>query len=349
MLAEGPTRIAVTVATRGRPMSCYRLVDALLAQSLPWGHQLQVIVVDNVAARSALKLSPDERVTVVGEPRTGIPFARNRGVHEVLDAADVIVFIDDDEVPADDRWLSTLVGALREKTADMATGPVRARFCDDAPKWLRAHPLFQHKARCSRWPLSRAYTSNLAVRSGVFRRLDRWFDERLRHTGGSDTEFTQRAVRAGAKIVWADTAVVYEDVPPSRATTRWVLRRSRRLGANRAQRLRSRQASARTWAAYICGAGVEMCAGGVCVLLTPFIGRRRGLVALGRAARGTGTLQAALGASDVEEYRTVHGVEPDEHCSPAGEQPEVSVPAPAQYAPSHRSTARTVLASNSRS
>lgn len=346
MSAHAATRIAVTVATRGRPTGCVRLVDALLAQTLPREHQLQVIVVDNAADGSELHFPRDERVTVVREPRTGIPFARNQGVRQALEWADVIVFIDDDEVPADGWWLGALVDALVIEGADMATGPVRARFCDDSPRWIRRHPIFLDKERCVRQPLSKAYTSNLAVRSDVFHDLDRWFDERLRYCGGSDTEFTQRAVQAGARIVWADTAVVVEDVPRSRATVQWVLRRSRRLGANRVQRLRLRQASARSRALYTIGAGVEMCAGGLGALLTPLLGRHRGLIALGRAARGLGTLLAGAGFARIEEYRTV-----DEERLNRSLQPEVLSPTStvAQYAPSRPSTAPTVLASSSRS
>ena len=37
---------------------------------------------------------------------------------------------------------------------------------------------------------------------------DRWFDERMALTGSSDTELFERLARDGARIVWADLAVV---------------------------------------------------------------------------------------------------------------------------------------------
>lgn len=304
-MRNAPQRIAVTVATRGRPEECRRLVDALLEQEIGPERHMRIIVVDNAPQGSALVLPSDERVRLVPESQTGIPFARNRAVREALPWAEVVVFIDDDEVPADQTWLRNLVDAVHTSSAAGATGPVQSVFPSGLPAWITRHPLFQRATHLTGEAVSAAYTNNLALRAEVFEGSERWFDERLRYTGGSDTEMTQRVVQGGGRIVWTNDAPVREEVPATRARVRWVLRRSLRIGANRTQRLQLEQAPARRWAVYAAGSVAEVVGGASLALLTPLIGRSRGLQGLGRACRGVGTLSAMLGRVKVEEYRSV--------------------------------------------
>lgn len=302
---QEPTRVAVTVATRERPDSCRRLVDGILGQQIPPGQSLRLVVVDNASEPSELGLPSDDRLIVVHEPETGIPFARNRGVREAIGWADVIVFVDDDEVPAHDRWLEGLVSALEDHHADAATGPVESAFPPGQPAWIRRHPVFHRPAHPTGSLRPQAFTHNLAVRAEVFAELTPWFDERLRFTGGSDTELTRRAVRAGRTIVWTKEAAVREHVAEARCRMRWVLRRSLRLGMNRTQRLMLDRAPARHHVLYAAGAVAEILGGAALAALTPLVGRTRGLVGLGRACRGAGTLSAMLTSASVDEYRSV--------------------------------------------
>jgi GT2 family glycosyltransferase len=281
------------------------VVRAVLEQAGLTGFDLRVVVVDNAPEGCGLDPGSEDSVQVLHEPRTGIPFARNRAVREAARWADIIAFIDDDELPEDHYWLSRLVGVLDGQAVEMATGPVRPVFSGSEPSWIRGHPLFERRRPHGRGPLRQAYTHNLAVKADVFRHMETWFDERLRYSGGSDTEFTRRAVRRGMRIAWVGDAVVVERVPAARATARWVLKRSLRLGANRAQRLRLEAASVRKRVLYALGAAVELAGGAAVGLLTPVVGRRRGLIGLGRAARGVGTLLAMARLVQAEEYRMV--------------------------------------------
>jgi hypothetical protein len=52
----------------------------------------------------------------------------------------------------------------------------------------------------------------------------------MRMTGGSDYLFFKQAVALGMRIVWSAAAPVYEDVPKSRMTLRWICQRQYRLG-----------------------------------------------------------------------------------------------------------------------
>jgi succinoglycan biosynthesis protein ExoM len=291
MLDEA-VRVAVTVATRDRPATCRRLVDALLHQELPDEWQLRVIVVENVPDGSELTLPDDPRVEVLQEPEPGIPFARNRGVEHALPWADVIAFIDDDEVPAD-SWLRTLVEGLHRYDADVVSGPVRSVFPTGTPSWIADQPVFQRRRRRSGEHLTETYTGNTAARSEVFRD-GRRFHLAFRESGGSDTLLFRQAHEAGARIRWVAEAVVEEIVPAERARVGWILARSFRVGANRIQFLRTGPASTTRWLTIVAGSGAEMLLG----LVAPVVAiasRRQGLVLLGRAARGLGTYAALFG------------------------------------------------------
>ena len=286
--------VTVAIATRGRPEGCQRLVEAVLAQTLPTEWELRVIVVDNDPVRSELKLPRDQRVEVVHEPEQGIPFARNRGVDQALPWADVIVFVDDDELPVAATWLLTLVQGLEVYRADIVSGPIRPVFSGDTPDWIQRQPVFQRRTREAGEYLSETYTGNTAVVADIFLE-GRRFSPLFRNTGGSDTQLFRAAKRDGAIIRWVENAPVVEFVPLHRASIRWVLARSFRIGANRVQFLRAEpRAAAQEWLILLGGSATEL-ALALSVPILALASRRRALLILGRAFRGLGTMSALVG------------------------------------------------------
>lgn len=293
IVPEETTRVALTIATRGRPEGCRRLVEAVLGQELPSHWELRVIVVDNNPHHSRLDLPHDPRLEVIQEVRPGIPLARNRGLEQALPWADVVTFVDDDEVPASESWLLTLVEGLDRYEADVVSGPVRPVFPPGTPAWIAEHPVFERASRRSGEPLSATYTANTASRGAVFRD-GRRFDPTLQFTGGSDTLLFREAHEAGARLRWVAQAGVNESVPAERARVRWILARSFRIGANRIQFLHRRPTSTTRWLAVMAGSGAEMLLG----LFAPVIAiasRRHALMLLGRGVRGVGAYAALFG------------------------------------------------------
>jgi succinoglycan biosynthesis protein ExoM len=59
------------------------------------------------------------------------------------------------------------------------------------------------------------------------------FDQNMAFTGGSDSDFFIRAVKAGAKIVHVSNAIVREEVLENRLTIAWRLKRQYRSSTNR--------------------------------------------------------------------------------------------------------------------
>ena len=176
-------------------------------------------------------------IRYVHEPEPGIPVARNRAVHESLAlGADWIAFIDDDE-EARPGWLKNLLTAGERFGADVIQGKLVKIYPETLPRFVTAT---QYRDRQEGGILPTAYTYNVAFRSWLVHpeRAALRFDEALRFTGGSDSEFFGRAYRIGAKIFATETSVVTEEQPPERLTFRWQLEREERVAAGIVERER---------------------------------------------------------------------------------------------------------------
>lgn len=237
-LASQSVRLCVCVATFRRPVGLTRLLRSLgaLRFSLATSPSLEIVVVDNdsegSAAATCRECGPILRWPIIylREPRRGIAFARNRAVRAArLRGADLIAFVDDDEVP-EPAWLDELLAVLARYQADVVTGPVLPVFEGRVPGWMLQGRFFESPRRKTGTRVDRAATNNVLVRAHVFSQVGGVFDEGLALTGGEDTEFFLRVSHAGCQIVWADSAIVNEWTPETRTRTSWLLRRAYKVG-----------------------------------------------------------------------------------------------------------------------
>ena len=111
--------ISVIICTHNpRPNYLRRVLDALRRQTLPMD-QWEVLIIDN-ASRGRLTaatwdLSWHPRARIVREEEIGLSVARMRGMKEA--AADILVFVDDDNV-LDPDYLMQLLAAFRNDLRD---------------------------------------------------------------------------------------------------------------------------------------------------------------------------------------------------------------------------------------
>lgn len=220
-------RVAVAVPTYRRPDHLARLLPVLVEQCL--GLTARILVVDNDPSGGAEDVVRpwSHAVSYLHEPAPGIAAARNRA----LDAAagdDVLVFIDDDELPGP-GWPAELVRRWVEWRCTAVAAPVRWDLTVDAP-WARASAVLRRSRRPTGATVQGAATNNLLLDVAATRALGLRFDERFGLSGGEDTMFTRLLVRRGGTIRWCDEAEVVEPVPAHRATRRWLLRRTFRAG-----------------------------------------------------------------------------------------------------------------------
>jgi succinoglycan biosynthesis protein ExoM len=205
-------------------------VSAVLDQAAEVG-DTTVLVVDNDPAASALALAdefPSDRVRFVHEPTPGIVAARNRALDESA-GADVLLFIDDDELP-DSGWLRNMVGTWQRTAAAAVSGPVLSAFAVKPDPWITAGGFFVRRRLPTGTELTIAASGNLLLDLEQVRRAGVRFDGRFSVSGGSDSLFTSELHQRGYRMVWCDEATVADVVPPTRANRRWVLRRAVRSG-----------------------------------------------------------------------------------------------------------------------
>ncbi|MGY1796621.1 glycosyltransferase family 2 protein [Geodermatophilus sp. SYSU D00525] len=226
-------RTVIAVLTYRRTERLPRLLGRLREQAHRVSPPAEVVVVDNDPDAGAAEVVlgwRDHGVRYVHEPRPGISAARNRALAEA-GTADLLVFLDDDELPGP-SWLTSLVDAWSAWRCAAVAGPVPARPLGPVDAWVAGSGAFDRVRRRTGTVVPGAGAGNLLLDLHQVRALGLAFDERFGLTGGEDTLLTHQLVRAGAEIRWCDEAEAVEDVPAERLTRSWVLRRCLRSGSS---------------------------------------------------------------------------------------------------------------------
>lgn len=225
----GLPQVRVAVATYRRPELLALMLPALVEQAASVAYPTSVLVVDNDPQGSAAEVVASFQEAGVGyvvEPSPGIAAARNRAIDECA-VARFVVFIDDDERPAD-RWLQTLLDTWSRFQCAAVVGPVVSEFRIPPSSWVRGSGVFDSARRTTGVVVEGAATNNLLLDLQQLRNFGFRFDERFGLTGGSDSMLTRTMSRHGLQIRWCAEARVTEFVPPDRATRHWVLKRTLR-------------------------------------------------------------------------------------------------------------------------
>lgn len=186
----------------------------------------EILVVDNDpdgSAEDLVRSVPDTRY--VHEPTPGVVHARNRGIDEAKGT--YIVFLDDDEIPAE-GWLAAFDS--RVKLGDRACfGRIEPLFLEEPPQGLR-ESLANIFSRGFDRPTGgdvTDYRAYLGTGNSMFHKADCFgdgmrFDPRF-NAGGEDVWLIRRLVEEkGIALAWSNEALVEEIVPPSRMTATFV-------------------------------------------------------------------------------------------------------------------------------
>ncbi len=295
-------RVSVCVATCNRPEGLRRLIEGLdrleFRKVVP--DELGVIVVDNYPGGSGIGVCESMRpmfrwrLDSRTEARRGVSYARNSAVSLAMGNSEFIAFIDDDEVP-DPHWLDELLYAQGLYGADVVTGPVVPRFEEEAPAWVTKGRFFERPRHRTGHRLDIARTGNVLISSRLFNDAHLSFGERYALTGGEDTDFFMRAVRAGYTIAWADEAIVHEWVPGSRMTAGWVLRRAYFGGKTYTTCVLGIDRSIMTALVRASKGALRIMQGALSIPPSLVLGRHTGMRALQKICAGAGSIVAVLG------------------------------------------------------
>ncbi|WP_085315223.1 glycosyltransferase family 2 protein [Derxia lacustris] len=235
--------LGIGFCTYKRKEGMIRLLDhiAIAAKALP--APPIVIVVDNdgsdpsvgeAVAEFSRNTGIESRYRIEKQP--GISAARN-AVFAETDALGVryLAMIDDDEWPSPD-WLAQLLRTSEEQKAVVVGGPVRPVFPDSAQqlrKWARYWSVDKQKLNGKPFVFC---TCNFLLDMDKLRDEPRpFFDEAFGLSGGGDTVFFRKLFFRGHPMAWSDEAFIYEEVPVSRASLKWLRQRRFRVGNHAAR------------------------------------------------------------------------------------------------------------------
>jgi len=228
--------VIVAVCTYRRPDYLARLLDSFAA--LECSRPTSFVIVDNDGndPRIAEMVSDFEarsgrKAVCVIEREPGISAARNAAITQARSlGGELLAMLDDDEW-APSNWLEELLRERDRSSARVIGGPVRPVF-SERRKALEKHARF--------WSVEREYlhgkpfvfcTCNFLIDMDAITFLgEQPFDPAFGITGGGDTVFFRKLANAGVPMSWAEDAYLYEEIPDSRASLKWLRQRRYRMG-----------------------------------------------------------------------------------------------------------------------
>jgi len=166
---------------------------------------------------------------LVDSPENNIAVGRNCVIDNTND--DWLAFIDDDEFPTA-NWLNELCEVMLEFDVKLVAGPIVPVYESGTAKWIKSIDVHNMKGLSTGDSVPYAATGNFLMHLPSIKgaRLNTAYGK----TGGSDTEFFLRltASETPLTMLWAEKAVVHEDIPAAKSTTRYVVKRSLSQGNN---------------------------------------------------------------------------------------------------------------------
>jgi hypothetical protein len=231
----------------------------------------------------------------VTEP--GVVAVRNHALEQAH--TDLLVFIDDDELPQE-GWLLSLVATWQATGAAAVKGRVESVFEPPLRGWVADANFWYRPRAATGTPLREANSGNLLLDLRQVRRHGLRFSAQFGLSGGEDSDFSRALVERGGQIVACDESVVADVVPTERMSLRWLAMRFLSHGNTHClvdvahARGRGRRLTRR--AAHFAGGGVRVALGAVC-LATGHAVSSTPLRAKGFrwACRGAGLVLASFG------------------------------------------------------
>jgi GT2 family glycosyltransferase len=185
------------------------------------------VVVDNAPRDDSTERLVRDRylgVRYIREPRPGLDWARNRAIAEAR--GEIVAYIDDDAI-ADTGWLRSLAAGFAEPDVACVTGLVAPLRLDTAAQELferfgfskgfdrqsfsietpPPNPGFPYKGYLGTGCNS-AFRRSVFARVGLF---DPCLDVGTPVHGGGDLDMFARVIRAGYRLVYEPSAIVFHD------------------------------------------------------------------------------------------------------------------------------------------
>ncbi|PHR57767.1 MAG: family 2 glycosyl transferase [Robiginitomaculum sp.] len=219
--------VSIVIPTFCRPDRVRRALASVLNQKNV-AALVEVVIMDNDPVASAratvdglIKAGTRWPVIYGHEPNPGVANARNAAL--ALARGKFIAFLDDDET-ATENWLHDLIEVQQQTDADIVFGPVQGRLEKEAPHQEYIESTFTRQGPATSGVIKVFYgCGNTLFKRAKFFRDSPVFNPATNEIGGEDCELFSRVEQDGAVFAWAADALVYEEIPPDRATLRYNL------------------------------------------------------------------------------------------------------------------------------
>lgn len=227
--------ISVVLATYNRAASLRATLESLATLSSPDNLSWELLVVDNNSNDSTLQVveqfadNSSFPVRYIFERRQGKSSALNAGVAQ---ARGRIIAFTDDDVSLHPDWLSEIKSTFERFDCAAVAGRIIPVWDQPKPDWLDMRGQFavvnfelgDEFKEIQQPPIgaNSAFRRDVFQRHGLFR-LDLGPTESKHTITCEDTEFGDRLIKAGEKVVYCPRAIVYHPVDPRRATKTYVL------------------------------------------------------------------------------------------------------------------------------
>ena len=242
-----PLLVCIATLTRRRPKMLEALIRSWSSLKIPDKVSPVFVVIENddeEKSKSVIQnLEPlfnKGRLTYALEKEPGIPFARNRAAQEAINiSADLLLFVDDDE-EVDIKWLENIIAGYRNSDAKLIGAPLRAKkpkkklnmiqnlmFKNINNRYQKKEKRASSKTAQGGTPGVTIVTNNWLAETTLFSKHNIWFDESMRHTGGTDSKFYAEVIEKNIPTAWVTDAYVYETISEDRLSFVYQYERAR--------------------------------------------------------------------------------------------------------------------------
>lgn len=230
-------KASVILCTYNRCRLLPAALESVAASKMPFATDWEVLVVDNNSTDRTREVVEEFAGQYPGrfryhfESQAGKSYALNTGIAAA--DGDVLAFMDDDVTVAPE-WLWNLVAPLQDPGIAGTGGRVVPRWSTDPPAWLAhegwaiAGPLVSFDCGDKGRTLEESPVgTNMAFPRRVFQqfggfRVDLGPSPK-NEIRNEDSEFARRILRAGERLYYVPSAVVYHPVTEDRLTKRYFL------------------------------------------------------------------------------------------------------------------------------
>lgn len=226
-------KISISIPTHNRAEEVRLTLQSLARIKSDQVDNYEVLVIGNACTdhtAEVVKSFVDQfngKLRFIEEERLGLNHARNRAFSEAR--FPLVAFLDDD-VDVDPDWLRGLSSAFRSETCAAVGGKAYLVYPISRPKWLGDEiegllSKVDHGAIRQEATAEDLFGLNLTIKKDWFGRIG-MFRTDLDRTGnclisGGETEFLERIVRVGGRLIYEPSAIVGHRVPKTRLRRMW--------------------------------------------------------------------------------------------------------------------------------